>query len=415
MDWIIGLLILFVLFGGPRIVLRMIANSGSSRTNPPLLSRAPTTLMQLSDDFEPTIKMPCKRVHFKGSFPVTEPTQISFVLSALDVTDGKTRPCLFPIDAFQEKKTMAFQSIRHFKSIASQGDYLKEWIEVGIIFHTLLKPPFGGSRKIQATLRLIQTDKQDIVHLGTCKPGATGLIWEGRQIFEFNFTEKGYEEEKQHLREASILAITLAMAISSADGCFDEEEGEVVQGWIERHINSAPAGEKESLKQNMNAAVNKAYEDAMNSGIQTALALTRLNEIGDKSSKFEALELSFEVMSADGKMCPEELVLLKAYADFLNIPKQEFERLKDLHTLGINVDDDVQMDDERLLGLDASMDLQAKLSILRKEFRKWNSRMATLTDPDQRNVAQHRLDMIGRIRHKYDLEASELNIASSIL
>lgn len=225
MDWIIGLLILFVLFGGPRIVLRMIANSGSSRTNPPLLSRAPTTLMQLSDDFEPTIKMPCKRVHFKGSFPVTEPTQISFVLSALDVTDGKTRPCLFPIDAFQEKKTMAFQSIRHFKSIASQGDYLKEWIEVGIIFHTLLKPPFGGSRKIQATLRLIQTDKQDIVHLGTCKPGATGLIWEGRQIFEFNFTEKGYEEEKQHLREASILAITLAMAISSADGCFDEEEG----------------------------------------------------------------------------------------------------------------------------------------------------------------------------------------------
>lgn len=165
----------------------------------------------------------------------------------------------------------------------------------------------------------------------------------------------------------------------------------------------------------MNAAVNKAYEDALNTGIQTALVLTRLNEIGDKSSKFEALELSFEVMSADGKMCPEELVLLKDYADFLNIPKQEFERLKDLHTLGINVDDDVQMDDERLLGLDASMDLQAKLSILRKEFRKWNSRMATLTDPDQRNVAQHRLDMIGRIRHKYDLEASELNAASSVL
>lgn len=402
MDWIIGLLVLFVIFGGPRIVLRMIANSTSASREPPLLSATPISTMQLTDGFEPNMKMPCKRVHFKGPIPITRDTEITFVLSAVDITDGGARPCLFPFDAGQEKDTLAFQFRRPTGVTFSPGQYLRDWVEAGIIFPSLLQPPFGGTRKIQAVLRLIEKGKEDIIKRGFCKDGIPGLLWAGAKNFEFEFTEKGYEEKKLHRREALLLAIHLAMAVSSADGCFDEEEGEVVQAWIERHIESAPPSEREGLKKDMNASVQKAYQDGIETGIQTDQAIARLNEIGDKATKFEALELCFEVMSANDKISPDEMNLIRAYADLLNIPREEFERLKDFHTLNVTLAENPENDDERLIGIDPTWPNEEKLIYLRKEFRKWNSRMATLTDTEQRKVAQHRLDMIGRIRQKYE-------------
>jgi len=404
MDWLIGLLVLFVIFGGPRIVLRMIANSTSASREPPLLSATPISTMQLTDGFEPNMKMPCKRVHFKGPIPITRDTEITFVLSAVDITDEGARPCLFPFDAGQEKDTLAFQFRRPTGVTFSPGQYLRDWVEAGIIFPSLLQPPFGGTRKIQAVLRLIEKGKEDIIKRGFCKDGIPGLLWAGAKNFEFEFTEKGYEEEKIHRREALLLAIHLAMAVSSADGCFDEEEGEVVQAWIERHIESARPSERESLKKDMNASVQKAYQDGIETGIQTDQAIARLNEIGDKATKFEALELCFEVMSANDKISPDEMNLIRTYADLLNIPREEFERLKDFHTLNVTLAENPENDDERLLGIDPAWSKKEKHIYLRKEFKKWNSRMATLTDPEQRKVAQHRLDMIGRIRQRYETE-----------
>jgi len=404
MDWLIGLLVLFVIFGGPRIVLRMIANSTSASREPPLLSATPISTMQLTDGFEPNMKMPCKRVHFKGPIPITRDTEITFVLSAVDITDEGARPCLFPFDAGQEKDTLAFQFRRPTGVTFSPGQYLRDWVEAGIIFPSLLQPPFGGTRKIQAVLRLIEKGKEDIIKRGFCKDGIPGLLWAGAKNFEFEFTEKGYEEEKIHRREALLLAIHLAMAVSSADGCFDEEEGEVVQAWIERHIESARPSERESLKKDMNASVQKAYQDGIETGIQTDQAIARLNEIGDKATKFEALELCFEVMSANDKISPDEMNLIRTYADLLNIPREEFERLKDFHTLNVTLAENPENDDERLLGIDPAWSKEEKHIYLRKEFKKWNSRMATLTDPEQRKVAQHRLDMIGRIRQRYETE-----------
>ena len=274
---------------------------------------------------------------------------------------------------------------------------------MGIIFPSLLQPPFGGTRKIQAVLRLIEKGKENIIRLGFCKDGTPGLLWSGGRTFDFDFKEKGYDEKKQHLREASILAIPLAMAVSSADGCFDEGEGEVVKNWIQRHINSAPPEDKDKLKNDMNAAVEKAYQDGVSTGILTDQVIARLNEIGDKSSKFEVLELCFEVMSANGDMNPDEVTLLRAYADLLEVPNEEFQRLMDLHALNTSASNNPANDDERLLGIDPSCGFSEKLAFLRKEFKKWNSRMSTLSDPDQRQVAQHRLDMIGRLMQKYEL------------
>jgi len=360
--------------------------------------------MQLTDGFEPNMKMPCKRVHFKGPIPITRDTEITFVLSAVDITDEGARPCLFPFDAGQEKDTLAFQFRRPTGVTFSPGQYLRDWVEAGIIFPSLLQPPFGGTRKIQAVLRLIEKGKEDIIKRGFCKDGIPGLLWAGAKNFEFEFTEKGYEEEKIHRREALLLAIHLAMAVSSADGCFDEEEGEVVQAWIERHIESARPSERESLKKDMNASVQKAYQDGIETGIQTDQAIARLNEIGDKATKFEALELCFEVMSANDKISPDEMNLIRTYANLLNIPSEEFERLKDFHTLNVTLAENPENDDERLLGIDPAWSKEEKHIYLRKEFKKWNSRMATLTDPEQRKVAQHRLDMIGRIRQRYETE-----------
>ena len=404
MTWLVILLILFFYFGGHKFILWMLANSTSASREPPILSGTPISTMQLTDGIEPNMKVSCKRVHFKGPIPIIRDTEITFVLSAVDITDRGARPCLFPFDALQEKDTLAFQFQRRTGVTFSPGQYLRDWVEAGIIFPSLLQPPFGGTRKIQAVLRLIETGKEDIIKRGFCKDGTPGLLWAGAKNFEFEFTEKGYEEEKIHRREALLLAIHLAMAVSSADGYFDEEEGEVVQAWIRRHVESAPPSEREGLKKDMNASVQKAYQDGMETGIQTDQAMARLNEISDKAAKFEVLELCFEVMSANDKISPDEMNLIRAYADLLNIPKEEFERLKDFHTLNVTLAENLENDDERLIGIDPAWPKQEKLVYLRKEFKKWNSRMATLADPEQRKVAQHRIDMIGRIRQIYEAE-----------
>jgi len=404
MDWLIVLLILFFYFGGHKIVMWMFANSTSASRKPPILSGTPISTMQLTDGFEPNMKMPCKRVHFKGPIPITRDTEITFVLSAVDITDGGARPCLFPFDALQEKDTLAFQFRRPTGVTFSPGQCFPNWVEAGIIFPSFLQPPFGGTRKIQAVLRIIEKGNEDIIKRGFCKDGTPGLLWVGAKNFEFEFTEKGYEEQKIHRREALLLAIHLAMAVSSADGCFDDAEGEVVQAWIERHIESTPPSKREGLKKDMNASVQKAYQEGIETGIQTDQTIARLNEIGDKATKFEALELCFEVMSANDKISPDEMNLIRVYAELLNIPKEEFERLKDFHTLNVTLAENLENDDERLIGIDPAWPKEEKLIYLRKEFKKWNSRMATFTDPEQRKVAQHRLDMIGRIRQRYETE-----------
>jgi len=407
MDWLIGLLVLFVIFGGPRIVLQLIANAYSAdRQSSPDFSSTPSPTIQISDGFEPKLNMPFKRLQFKGALPVTRPTSLTFILSAVDITNNGAKPCLFPFDAGQEKNTLAFQHRRTLDFTVSPGDFLKDWIPIGNVFPSLLHTPFSGTRKIQAIIRIVEKGMEEIVNLGFCNDGTPGLLWSGARSFEFDFKEKGYEEEKLHRREVSILAIPLAMAVSSADGRFDDEEADVVKNWIQRHVNSASSSDREPLKTEMNKAVEKAYEDGLTTGIQTDHIIARLNEVGDKSSKFEVLELCFEVMSANDKMNPDEMAFLRAYADLLDIHKDEFERLVDLHALNITADEDAGNDDERLLGLDESMVPQEKVLVLRKEFKKWNSRMAVLTDPDQRQVAQCRLDMIGRLRQKYEVEAS---------
>jgi len=402
MEWLFVLLVLFLYFGGYKLIWKLILAGSSASQEPPVLSVAPNPTMQLSDGYEPKLNLPIKIVQFKGKIPLTEPSKITFITSAVDITNEGAPPCLFPFDAFQEKRTLAFQQRFSMDRVFNPGDYANDWIRVGTVFPSLLHPPFSGTRTVQIVLRIIKDGQEEIVKSGYCKDGTPGMVWAGARNFQIDFKTKGYVEEKKNRREAAILAITLAMAISSADGRFDDEEGEVIQDWIKKHVNSASPSEQDSLKRDMNTTVEKAFQDGMSTGIRTDQVIVRLNEIGDKSSKFEVLELCFEVMSANGDMNPDEVALLKAYADLLELPKEEFQRLMDLHALNTSANTDPANDDERLLGIDPSWDVSEKLVFLRKEFRKWNSRMATLSDPEQRQVAQHRLDMIGRIRQKYE-------------
>jgi uncharacterized tellurite resistance protein B-like protein len=412
MDTLIGFFVLFLLLGGMKVIVMLMNSPSSSRGAPSTSGETHNTALQLTDGYEPQRGLPFKQVHFKGRIPVKTPTKVTFVISAVDINGQRAHPCFFPLDACQEKKTLAFQQRVNLDRVFSPGDYVQNWIRIGVVFPSLLQPPYGGNRTIQIVLRLFEKGAEVGVHSGCCKSDTPGLLWSGARNFTFTYKERGYIEVKQNLREAAILAIPLAMAVSSADGCFDEEEGEIVQAWIERHVNSAQPNDRENLKRDMNAAVEKAYQDGITTGIQTSQPIARLKEIGDKATNFEALELCFEVMSANDKMSPEEMALLRSYADLLNIPKKEFERLMDIHALNISTDGVANSDDERLLGLEASMDPREKLLALRKEFKKWNSRMATLTDPDHRQVAQHRLDMIGRLRQKYEFEDSTRSTGS---
>ena len=176
MEWLFVLLVLFLYFGGYKLIWKLILAGSSASQEPPALSVAPNPTMQLSDGYEPKLNLPIKIVQFKGKIPLTEPSKITFITSAVDITNEGAPPCLFPFDAFQEKRTLAFQQRFSMNRVFNPGDYANDWIRVGTVFPSLLHPPFSGTRTVQIVLRIVKDGQEEIVKSGYCKDGTPGMV-----------------------------------------------------------------------------------------------------------------------------------------------------------------------------------------------------------------------------------------------
>ena len=147
--------------------------------------------------------------------------------------------------------------------------------------------------------------------------------------------------------------------------------------------------------------MREAYAEAKSGNLEINGAVDRLNEIADTPQKYEAIELCFEVMAADGVVDENEIKIIKSIAEGLDLDSDEIERLRDAHLINLNISTGKQASIETILHMDPGWSKNAIKNHLRTEFAKWNNRLNTLGHGKERENAQNMLDAISQARRKY--------------
>ena len=341
-----------------------------------------------------------KAIECKGLFPETVIGNVAFLVSLFDNTSEEFQPVIAVLEDFQEPFSTAFQSKMEIGEI-EPGLGLTSWVRVGAILPDILQPPRGGSRSLLAVCRFVDADVTAAIHLGFGDKDEDGILWQHTLQFGHHFTDKGYIEAAEHRDEAKALSVKIAIAIAMSDGTLDGTEGATIQSWIRREISTYTDTRQQELKKIYNDAMREAYEAARRNELLLSEITNRLNQIGELSTKYETLELCFDVMAADGVADSEELRTIRRVADSLELDFDEIERMKDQKIIELDSDLSTQASIEDILGLDPSWDEERTKKHLRDEFQKWNNRLMTLSEGEERHNAQRMLDMISEARARY--------------
>ncbi len=341
-----------------------------------------------------------KKIMFRGVLPVNRKMNLSYSISAFDITDeDEPAVVISMIEALQESGNISFNMNDTLGSI-DIGDAFASWVQLGAAVPELLQPPWSGNRKIKLILRIFNTDNPPGINLGF-SDGEGETIFVNAINFDFNFTEKGYLEEAEHREESQSIALKIGVAVAMSDGHLDESEGQLLKDWIIKEITPFNDSKQERLKSLFNDALKEAFSDAQKGELALSPLVDRLSEIGDKKSKYEAIDLCFDVMAADGQADPEEMRVIRTVADSLGLDMDEIESMREKVTLNLSTELSGEDGLESLVGIQAEWTSDEKKKHLRKEFQKWSNRINALEEGEERQSAQNMLESIAKLRKKY--------------
>jgi len=335
-------------------------------------------------------------IECRGLFPIYSNTNAGFMISVLSEDgEGELVPVLSMIDSFQEGASSAFQDLTGVGEVGADQGW-NNWVRVGVVPPEILQPSIGGRQILKIVVRLVDMDNLPEIYLGF----GEGQLWMNMLEYAHNFKEKGYSEEAQHRDEARALSVRIGMAVAMADGELDDAEGDALKNWIQRMIAPFSDEKRKELKKIYNDSLRESYELAESGELILSDICTKINEIGEEAQKYEALELAHEVMAADGVAHEEEMRVIHKVAEALNIDSDELARIRDQQIVELDTKTS-DLDVEGLLGINSSLSNEEIKVHLRKEFKKWNNRLNTLSEGDERDNAQKMLDLIAKARKKY--------------
>lgn len=340
------------------------------------------------------------KIEGKGLIPVSTRTKIAFVTSVFDVTGDEKKPVGSVVEDFQEPETIAFQhSVDGGEVEPNQG--FASWVRVGIVIPDILVPPRGGDRRLMVVTRIVDTRKKLTIKSGLQEKNDTSVLIAVSQTIAYRFSAKGYEEEAEQRDRANALAVELAVAVAMADGDMAEEEAKIISKWIQKIISPYSGSRREALKEACNSTLKRAFLEGRNGTISISRITNAINDGADDSMKHQAIELCLDVMAADGVAGATELSTIRKVAEALNFDYAELQRLKDQRMISIQADISSHGSLEDMLGIDLAWTPDQIKKHLRTEFAKWNGRINTLSDPEEKKNTQKMLDMIAEARKKY--------------
>ena len=395
-----GILLPIILYVGWFIIRAMLNSEhdvegyGGAQLGPPQLD--------IWDDVDEQSGIAIKKIMFTGALNNPRAMELAFAISALDSTDGdgNWRSLISFSDQACEPETVCYQMRGNFGWVDADVG-LMDWTQLGIIVPEFVQPPVKGVREITLLLRIFNAmDPPDILG-GKSAEGVGETVLSQVITFTHEFTEPGYEEEKADRELAQSISLQVGIAVAMADGSLDDEEGEVLRNWIIRETSFYHGEEQDRLKEFYNGALRDGFNAAESGTLDMDQLIERLAQINNKKAKYEAIELSLNIMAADGVADPEEMKLIRDVANRLGLDMNEVEQMREGVTLNLSGALDSSSNVEALVGIDESWDEDKKRKHLRQEFQKWSNRLNSLPEGAERESAQSMLDNIAELRKKY--------------
>ena len=153
----------------------------------------------------------------RGLVPVERPTNVGFITSVLDVTDGDPMPVLSHLEEFQEPTTIAFQQVSNL-GIIDANQWFGNWSPMGAVPPDILQPPMGGHRRIEICVRMVDFDDMPEIEFGFEGANSGTMLWSSEMNFEHFYEGKGYKEDSIDHDEARAQSIKLGITVAKANG-----------------------------------------------------------------------------------------------------------------------------------------------------------------------------------------------------
>ena len=311
MGAFVGILVLLVFFGPTllRVLSQLSRSSTGAGTYAPQ-SRIGRFEIRVHPD-----KLPGDRnlvvhgIEARGMFPAMFEVKASAITTVADVTDGTARPVFCFVEQWQEPTTPCFMFKTQLGSLSPQMG-LRDWARIGAVFTDALQPPRGGQRRLKATLHLVRT-AQLPVFVGGVPTGGQIPFWSESVEFVHEFTKPGYEEARERRLDAQELSIKLGVCVAMCDKDLADSEGQLLREWVSKVVTAQPKFKQEAIKKRFNDAMRGAFARMQSGELELTWLIHELNEIDDYASKYEAVELCYRVMAADGVAAADELRVIR--------------------------------------------------------------------------------------------------------
>jgi hypothetical protein len=197
-----------------------------------------------------------------------------------------------------------------------------------------------------------------------------------------------------------LLQIKLAVAIALADKEFSDSEIKSIKKWYENRILDRSSREKNKLLNDLEDELIKLKELEESDELELEDVFYDLNNIDDRSFKYEALDLSIEVMVADSSIHPKEVELIDKIVDQLDLNHATAKKYIRNQILKLDKPPK-NIDLEGLLKINPTISNKDSQKLIRLEFDKWNSASTSGQTANQRKNAQVMIDIISKTRERY--------------
>ena len=339
-------------------------------------------------------------VEMRGLFPISYTKDLTFTVSLLDKSDGgkSQKPVLSIIEHYQEADSRGYFCEAAIGNV-NPGQGFVKWVEIGRILPFFVQSSHSGDRNLTVLVRMLETECVNKITLGFADLTEQELLWADTHKIDIVQIAKGYEEAVEDRKECLALSIKLAMSVAMADGSLDDSEGSIIKSWMDKALTTFSENSRSDIKKVLNDAMKSAYSDGKKNILSKTNVVERFNEIGDDQAKYEAMDLCYEVMAADGVANDEEIKVLHRLGDALELETAELDKIRDLKMMDLS--GSLLSDEKSLLGIDPDWSNEEIKNHLKSEFKKWNARLNNLQSGPDREHAQKMLDLIGRERSKY--------------
>ena len=196
------------------------------------------------------------------------------------------------------------------------------------------------------------------------------------------------------LDKAIIFPMQIGIAVAMSDEDYCDLENEVIKNWIKEK------DERHDYRKAYSEEMRNAFSLANSKKLKITEVCGRIVETNETTIMYDALDLAIEVMAADYIIHPEEVKLIHQIVDLLEIEPYEANRITHKQILNMKKVP-ISIDIEGFLKIDPTTSNKKAVSLLSKEWYKWNDAIVDASNEKKRNVAIKMASLVSDIRAIY--------------